>query len=110
MGVNSTEVAYGFGQLGSAYSDVAKTIIPPVNHVICAITFLADNTPTVLTSEKLGERSHGPSYINIQATNGDIQVAGNDVNFNGVVAKDIGDGAIAAGADVTLTSLSDKIK
>ena len=110
MGQNSTEVAYGFGQLGSAYSDVAKTIIPPVNHVICAITFLADNTPTVLTSEKLGEGSYGPSYINIQATNGDVQVADNDVNFNGVVARDISDGAVAAGADVTIASLSTKIK
>ena len=28
MGQNSTEVAYGFGQLGSAYTDVANIIVP----------------------------------------------------------------------------------
>ena len=49
MGINSTEVAYNFGQLGSAYTDIAQTIVPPKNHVIVAIQFLADNTPTVLT-------------------------------------------------------------
>ena len=108
MGQNSTEVAYGFGQLGSTYSDLAKPIVPPTNHVICAITFLADNTPTVLTSETLD--TGGPSYINIQSTNGDIQVAGNEVNFNGVVARDVSDGTIAAGGDVTIASLSAKIK
>ena len=53
MGINSTEVSYNFRQLGSAYSDVAQIIVPPKNHVIIAITFLADNTPTVLTPEKL---------------------------------------------------------
>jgi len=50
MGQNSTEVAYGFGQLGSAYTDVNKPIVPPKDMVIVAIQFLADNTPTVLTS------------------------------------------------------------
>jgi hypothetical protein len=108
MGVNSTEVAYGFGQMGSAYTDLAKPIIPPTGKVIVAIHFLAANTPTVLTSEKLDVQ--GPSYVNIQATNGDIQVAGSDANFNGVVARDVSDGTIAAGSDVTIASLSTKIK
>ena len=108
MGINSTEVAYGFGQLGSVYSDLNKPIVPPTNHIICAITFLADNTPTALTSETLD--TGGPSYINIQGTNGDIQVAGNEVNFNGVVARDVSDGTIAVGGDVTIASLSAKIK
>lgn len=108
MGINSTEVAYQFGQFGSAYSDLAKPIVPPTGLVITAITFLDANTPTVLTSEKLG--SEGPSYINIQATNGDIQVADNHANFNGVVARDVSNGTIAAGGDVTIASSSDKIK
>ena len=42
MGQNSIEVAYGFGQFGSAYSDLAQVIVPPKDHVIVAITFLAD--------------------------------------------------------------------
>lgn len=55
---NSTDVDYGFGQLGSAYSDVAQLIIPPMGMVIVAIQFLADNTPTVLTPELLGRASN----------------------------------------------------
>ena len=108
MGQNSTEVAYGFGQFGSAYSDLAKPIVPPTGLVITAITFLADNTPTVLTPEKLD--TEGPSYINIQGTSGDIQVADNHANFNGVVARDVTDGTIAAGSNVTIASASNKIK
>ena len=61
MGQNSTEVVYGFGQLGSAYTDLAKPIVPPQGMVIVAITFLADNTPTVLTPEKL-EKVHSVVY------------------------------------------------
>ena len=108
MGQNSTEVAYNFGQFGSAYSDLAKPIVPPTGLVIVAITFLADNTPTVLTPEKLD--TQGPSYISIQGTSGDIQVADNHANFNGVVARDVTDGTIAAGSDVTIASASNKIK
>ena len=108
MGINSTEVAYGFGQFGSAYSDLAKPIVPPTGLVIVDITFLADNTPTVLTPEKLD--SEGPSYINIQGTSGDIQVADNHANFNGVVARDVTDGSISAGSNVTIASASDKIR
>ena len=108
MGINSTEVAYGFGQFGSAYSDLAKPIVPPTGLVITAITFLADNTPTVLTPEKLD--TEGPSYINIQGTSGDIQVADNHANFNGAIARDVTDGTIAAGSNVTIASASNKIK
>jgi hypothetical protein len=108
MGQNSTEVAYSFGQFGSAYSDLAKPIVPPTGLVITAITFLADNTPTVLTPEKLD--TEGPSYISIQGTSGDIQVADNHANFNGTVARDVTDGTIAAGSNVTIASASNKIK
>ena len=107
MGQNSTSVAYAFGQMGSAYSDVAKPIIPPSGLVITAITFLDDNTPTVLTSEKLDR--HGPNYVNIQDTSGDIQAADNFANFNGVHASDIPDTNVTAGNDITLTTGSDKV-
>ena len=29
MGINSTEVSYGFGQMGSAFTNLAKPIYPP---------------------------------------------------------------------------------
>tara|TARA_Y100001937_G_scaffold106703_1_gene148647 strand:- start:1144 stop:1803 length:660 start_codon:yes stop_codon:yes gene_type:complete len=104
MGQNSTEVAYGFGQLGSAYSDVEQIIVPPKDHVIVAIQFLADNTPTILTPEKLDR--NGPGYFAISgSTTDDIEVADNNYfNFNGVHASHVTNGTIAAGGDVTLAT------
>jgi hypothetical protein len=52
MGQNSTEVAYQFGQFGSALSQLAaQTISPPENHVIVAITFLSNSSLSRLTAE-----------------------------------------------------------
>ena len=43
MGINSTEVAYGFGQLGSVYTTASsEEINPPTNKVFVAITMLSD--------------------------------------------------------------------
>ena len=42
MGINSTEVAYGFGQLGSAFNDGTASMTPPTGKVFVAITMLAD--------------------------------------------------------------------
>ena len=43
MGQNSTEVAYGFGQLGSVYTTASsEEINPPTGKVFVAITMLAD--------------------------------------------------------------------
>ncbi len=94
--------AYGFGQLGSAYSDIAQTIVPPQNHVIVAIQFLADNTPTVLTPEILD--TEGPGYISISGSTGDHVDAtdNNYFNFNGTWSSEVADSSIASGADVTL--------
>jgi len=106
MGQNSTEVAYGFGQLGSAYTDVANTIVPPEGHVIVSIQFLADNTPTLLTPEKLDKQ--GPSYVSISASAGTlIATAENDQNFRGAHASAIGNVTnAAAGTEHTLTTVA----
>ena len=106
MGQNSTEVAYGFGQLGSAYTDIAQTIVPPKDHVIVAIQFLADNTPTVLTPEKLDRQ--GPGYFAISGSTGDhVDAADNNYfNFNGIHSSEVADTNIAAGADVTLETVA----
>ena len=43
MGINSTEVSYGFGQLGSVYTTASSdAVTPPTNKVFVAITMLAD--------------------------------------------------------------------
>tara|TARA_R110002012_G_scaffold8780_1_gene40351 strand:- start:1317 stop:1688 length:372 start_codon:yes stop_codon:yes gene_type:complete len=49
MGQNSTEVAYGFGQMGSAFTDEDAAVTPPTGKVIVAITFLEETTLTALT-------------------------------------------------------------
>jgi len=51
MGINSTEVSYQFGQLGSAYCDAASAVTPPSGKVIIAVYFIQDNTPTALVAE-----------------------------------------------------------
>lgn len=111
MGINSTGTAYNFGQLGSAYSDIAQTIVPPVGKVICAITFIAESIPTILTPEKLDE--NGPNFVAISGGTGDdLEVAGNNYfNFNGIFASHVTNGTIAAGSNITLaTSGAGKVK
>ena len=102
MGNSSKEVAYGFGQMGSAYTDIAQVIVPPKNMVICAITFFVDNTPTLLTPEKLDRQ--GPGFPAISGSTGDdIEVADNNYfNFNGVHATHVEDNA---GSDITAITL-----
>jgi glutamate mutase epsilon subunit len=52
MGQNSTEVAYGFGQFGSAFADTAaNTITAPETLAIVAIQFLADTSLSSLVAK-----------------------------------------------------------
>lgn len=44
MGINSTEVSYGFGQLGSVFIDDNGPSKPPTGKVFVAIQFLTDTT------------------------------------------------------------------
>ena len=44
MGINSTEVSYGFGQMGSMLVDGTDAFYPPKGMVVVAITVLADAT------------------------------------------------------------------
>ena len=95
MGINSTEVAYGFGQLGSAFQNLAKPIYPPKDHVIVAIQFLADNIPTVMETETLD--TQGPQFPTHQD---DVLKAdgGPDANFTGTTwAAVTGAGTVATG-------------
>ena len=51
MGLNSTEVAYGFGQLGSGFTDEGSALTPPTGKVIVAITFLEETTLAGLVAD-----------------------------------------------------------
>ncbi len=55
---NSTEVNYTFGQMGSVFTNLAKPVYPPKDHVIVAVQFLADNTPTAMLTETLDSSGH----------------------------------------------------
>ena len=44
MGINSQEVSYGFGQMGSVFNDGVAAMTPPTGKVFVAITMLADTT------------------------------------------------------------------
>jgi hypothetical protein len=54
------------GALGSAYVDTATPVYPPKGMVIRAITFLADNIPTVMDTEILD--GIGPQYFGTNST------------------------------------------
>ena len=81
MGINSTEVSYGFGQMGSAYTNSgSEEINPPTGKVFIAITMLEDTV--------------------FDASGGliaDIPVAGNDI----YIGTDQPAHDLAAGAETT---------
>ena len=55
MGINSTEVSYGFGQMGSVFTDTANNAIkPPTGKVFVAITFLANTQLEILATNAGG--------------------------------------------------------
>ena len=51
MGINSTEVSYGFGQMGSGFTDETAALTPPTGKVIVAITFLENTTLAGLVAD-----------------------------------------------------------
>jgi len=51
MGINSTEVSYGFGQMGSGFTDEDAAVTPPTGKVIVAMTFLEDTTLSALVAD-----------------------------------------------------------
>ena len=95
MGQNSTEVAYGFGQMGSALANVAAApIYPPKDHVIVAIQCLDTTTFTVLETETLDIM--GPQFPTHQD---DVLKAagGPDANFTGTTWAAASAGVAATG-------------
>ena len=95
MGINSTEVAYGFGQLGSVFTNLAQSVYPPKDHVIVAINFLTANAVVTLETETLD--THGPQFPTHQ--DDELRAAGGpDASFTGVTwAAATGAGTVATG-------------
>lgn len=101
MGQNSTEVSYGFGQMGSVFTNLAKPVFPPKDHVIVAVQFLDDNTPTSMITETLD--TSGPQFPSTD----DTEASAN--NYLGVTEAAANGAGTTAGV-VTLTSSNSLIK
>ena len=95
MGQNSTEVAYGFGQLGSVFTNLAKPVYPPKDHVIVAIQMVEDTVLTELHTETLD--TMGPQFITTEGTEA------NDANYLGVTEQ------ACTGARTTVFTTNDTV-
>jgi len=96
MGINSTEVSYGFGQLGSVYTTASSDAIkPPTNKVFVAVTMLADtvfdstgglvaDNPTVRTA--VTTTAVAGVYIGTEKAAGDL-AAGSETTDEGSGGK-----------------------
>jgi len=76
MGINSQEVAYGFGQMGSVFNDTANPCKAPTGKVFVAITFLVDTTLEAhggLIAEQ--DSANGLEYISTEDASGTAQTA-----------------------------------
>jgi len=95
MGVNSTEVAYNFGQLGSIFTDLNNAIKPPAGKVFVAITFLADTTVEAhggLVAEQ-DSTGAGLEYISTEDASGTAQTA-HDIAHDGTPTALSGTGGV----------------
>jgi len=81
MGINSTEVSYGFGQLGSGYLDDTGAFTPPAGKVIVAINVIANAKFTTLTADTA--QGNDAAFVGTAA-----QVTGNGANSEAIVAAD----------------------
>ncbi len=81
MGINSTEVSYGFGQLGSGYLDDTGALTPPTGKFIVAINIIANAKFTTLTAD--AAQGNDVAFIGTAA-----QVDGNGANSEAIAAAD----------------------
>ena len=98
MGQNSTEVAYGFGQMGSVFTDTTAPIYAPYGKVIVAIQCLSDSTFSVLTAETKAIPASGTTHAHQNPEYVGIAVAANNLG-DCVIA-----GASSSGTTVTHTA------
>jgi len=78
MGINSTEVSYGFGQMGSVFNNTVSAITPPTGKVFVAITFLTDTT--LNTTDGLVADNHDTNGLEYAGTAYDSSDAGTTAN------------------------------
>ena len=83
MGINSTEVSYSFGQLGSVHmhNDNSENLTPPDGMVIVAITMLDDTVFSALTADTNNSLVYGSTESN----NAYFGITNGNTNGNGEV-------------------------
>tara|TARA_B100001123_G_scaffold432511_1_gene555700 strand:- start:45 stop:695 length:651 start_codon:yes stop_codon:yes gene_type:complete len=95
MAINSTEVSYGFGQMGSAIMDLDKPVYPPKGKVIIAITMLTDD---VVFDTLTPEEGRGESFLSTSTSE-------NDNNYHGIhESSAIAAATYAPGSNITITA------
>tara|TARA_Y100001938_G_C8087904_1_gene433187 strand:- start:1479 stop:1862 length:384 start_codon:yes stop_codon:yes gene_type:complete len=81
MASNSTEVIYGFGQMGSIFNDNTTPVRPPVGKVIVAVTFITD---TKLESHgglvAANDNNVGLGYVSTENADGSTNIT-HDENY-----------------------------
>ena len=101
MAINSTEVSYGFGQMGSLITDLDKPVYPPKGKVIIAITMVTDN---VIFDTMTTEEGRGASYVSTSTSE-------NDNNYHGVhESAAIAAATYAPGSNITIGSGTTAVK
>lgn len=85
MGINSTEVSYGFGQMGSMFNDGTDAMTPPTNKVFVAITMLADTTFDASGGLKADNDSAGAGleYVGTEAAAHNLSVGSETTSSGG---------------------------
>ena len=102
MGINSTEVAYGFGQMGSIFNDSANPMKAPTGKVFVAIHFL----------EETALEAHGGLVAEQDSANGLEFMSTEDASGSAQTAHDIAHGSAAtvlSGAGGTVVDNSNTI-
>jgi hypothetical protein len=86
MGLNSTEVSYGFGQMGSAYLKDTGAFVPPTGSVIVAIQVIETCDFDLLTPDTSGylDGTTGAAGIGAAAYIGTTTVAANGTNADAI--------------------------
>ena len=88
MGINSTDTAYNFGQLGSVFNNTTNAMSPPSGKVFVAVTMVTaatfDNTVGLVADN---DASNGVEYIG--------SVAAHDIAHDGTATTTSGTGGIA---------------
>ena len=84
MGINSTDTAYNFGQLGSAFVTTGDPIKPPTNKVFIAVTMITDtvfdSTGGLIAETRVNGAVTNNIYIGTEAAAHDLAASSETVD------------------------------